>query len=93
VLTYNRLGFDDYAWLADVDLDIIVNAGKRDTAALELEMRQVHQTIQEKESVGAKVPEPLRQQLRNKTLELESAKEKLQPYEAEQAQRRGRTSK
>jgi hypothetical protein len=82
-----RLGFDDHAWFADPDLDIMITEGQKELAQLGIALADAQRAAQAKEASGETVPKQMLEQVEAKAKEVKEAEEQLAPYLAEKAKR------
>lgn len=80
-----RLGFDDHAWFADPDLDVMITEGQKELAQLGISLADAQRAVQAKE--GETVPKPMLEQVAARERDVKEAQEQLAPYLAEKAKR------
>jgi len=86
--TFTRLGFDDYRWFADPDLDIMITEGEREIATLQLAVGEAERAAQEKQATGDAVPKQLNENVENRRADVAKAQKQLKPYLDERQRRR-----
>ncbi len=82
-----RLGFDDYAWFATPDLEIMITEGQKEISQRQLLLAEAQSAVQNKEGAGDNVAAQQRAQIVTRQNELREAEEQLAPYLAERARR------
>jgi hypothetical protein len=87
VLTFNRLGFDDYDWFSDADLEIAIAAGREDVLHCQSALQEVERAILQKEAENQSVAPQQRSEKNKKQQDVDEAVRRLQPYEAERTKR------
>jgi hypothetical protein len=86
-LTFARLGFDDYAWFADVDLSIMITEGEAEVASIQAEVSAAEQAVQAREANNQEVAEAARKTVESKRKALQKAQDALKPYLEERKRR------
>lgn len=86
--TFARLGFDDYQWFADPDLEILITDGEAELAELRTALAEAERAVQTKEANGDSIPKQLAENVEKRRVELEDANRQLKPYLDERARRR-----
>lgn len=87
-LSFSRLGFDDYAWLPEADLDLLINAGQREINYLERSKSQAELAIETHRAAAHEVPKRDRQKPEEIQKQLEKVQSRLEPYLNERERRR-----
>lgn len=82
-----RLGFDDHAWFADPDLEVMITEGQKEIAQLGIALADAQRAVQTKEAAGENVAKGLVEQVEARTRDLREAEQQLAPYLAEKAKR------
>ncbi|MFO0677068.1 MAG: hypothetical protein U0169_11055 [Polyangiaceae bacterium] len=86
--TVARLGFDDYGWFADPDLEIMITEGEKDLAQLKSALADAQSAVQRKAASGDAVPKPMSDEVQKRDAAVKTAEEQLAPYVAEREKRR-----
>jgi len=87
--TYARLGFDDYEWYPEPDLEVMITAGQREVAACQQLVTDASFAVQKLEAVGTSVAPKMREEVTKKQADQARAEAALAPFLAEQQRRAG----
>lgn len=79
-LSFQKLGFDDYSAYCDADLELIVNAGRKEINQREATALSARESLQNKQASGDAVSANQRTALEGTEADVEEAKGRLQPY-------------
>ena len=86
--SFARFGFDDHEWFSDPDLDVMINTGEQEIAALQAAFSEAESSVQTREAGADKVAPPMRTTVAAKRDALVAAQKELQPYLDEREKRR-----
>lgn len=89
VLTFTRLGFDDYAWYSDADLSMMITAGEAEVAHCQLELSNARRAIETREAASAMVAAKMQEEVQRKQTNVDAAQRALRPYVEERERRSG----
>ena len=87
-----RLGFDDYGWFADPDLEIMITEGQKELAQLQTALAEARSAVQRKSASNDPVPDPLNNDVKKRESALKAAEDQLAPYLAERDKRKASKS-
>ena len=80
---FASLGFDDYRWFSDRDLELLVSKGKGDILKAEQKLQEAITAKLAKESQGEVVNQGQLKQIANLEKEVTGMREKVQPFDDE----------
>lgn len=86
-VAFTRLGFDDYAWFADADLDVMITAGESEVAGLRTALTDAERAVQTREAGNQKVSDAHKKAVETYRTAVRDAEERLRPYSQERAHR------
>jgi hypothetical protein len=86
--TVARLGFDDFSWYSDPDLEIMVTHGEGELAQLQLELSESERAAQALEANGQSRNSSMVEQIASKKIAVIRLESELAPYRAERDRRR-----
>jgi hypothetical protein len=89
-LTFARLGFDDYTWFSDADLDVMITEGEAEVANLRTELAEAERAVQAKEAQNHQPSEQLKSAVATKRAAVKAAEDELRPYVEERTRRKPR---
>jgi hypothetical protein len=87
LLTFTRLGFDDYEWYPDADLAVMISAGEAELHHLRAESTAAEQAIQQQEAANRTVAKAQKEALEKKRGAVVEAELKLRPFLDERGRR------
>ncbi|MHC4400544.1 MAG: hypothetical protein ACYTG0_12785 [Planctomycetota bacterium] len=87
---FAALGFDDYAWYSDQDLDWVISAGQKELSDLRSEIRGREEQIHKNVSSGqADQNKKIKSEVENLKSKSQKVENELAKYERERAKRQG----
>ena len=86
-LAFARLGFDDYTWFSDADLEVMITEGEAEVAGLKTGLAEAERAVQTKEAQNQQPSEQQRKAVELKRAAVEAAEGQLRPYVDEQRRR------
>lgn len=94
LLTFTRLGFDDYEWYSDADLDVMITAGEAEILHLRTELVASEQAVQHRQAADKPLPKDQKDNVERKRGDVAKAEKSLKPYLDERDRReRARNTK
>ena len=82
-----RLGFDDHAWFADPDLEIMITEGRKEVSVLQIAVADAERAVQTKEANNDTVSKKMLEEVESRRRDLKEAEDQLAPYLAERERR------
>ena len=86
-MTYSRLGFDDYSWFPDVDLDFLITCGETEVNAINLKILEAKRSLLETEADKGESKPSQQKAVEPLEIKLAEAQRNLEPYIKEKAKR------
>lgn len=92
-LSFARLGFDDYDWYSNADLQMVIRQGEAALAKAQSDLANAERDLALADAANKdKEMASLQKQIKNREVEVEKAKRELQPFLEEQVRRRAKIS-
>lgn len=85
---FANMGFDDFAWLSDADLDLLVSKGESDILAVEKKLKDAKTSQLSKKATGIDIPAGQLRELAKLETQIKQVEGEVAPYQKELKRRK-----